>query len=133
MADHLISFNGNSMMPVLRDGDRLSYCAAPFADLKKYDIVFFTIPRSQQKAVHRIITIDYQKKHLHTKGDGSLIPDPFRLNESEIIGRIHSYTRQGKTVNLTPSLLFFSYLYSKFMHPYRKLKNIIKTQTIFRD
>jgi len=133
MADQQINFNGNSMMPLLRDGDRLTCSAVPFTDLKKHDIVLFTIPRSQQKAVHRIIHIDYEKKHVKTKGDGALILDPFHLDGKDILGRVLSYTRGNKTVTLTSSLLYFSYLYSKFMHPYRKLKNIIKTQTIFRE
>lgn len=133
MADQQINFNGNSMMPLLQNGDRLTYSAVPFADLRKHDIVLFEIPRAKQKAVHRIIGIDYEKKHVKTKGDGSLIPDPFHLDEKDIIGRIHAYTRADKTVTLTPSLLYLSCLYSKFMHPYRKLKNIIKTQTIFRE
>jgi len=133
MADQQINFTGNSMMPLLRDGDRLTYSAVPFADLRKHDIVLFEVPRAKQKAVHRITHIDYEKKHVKTKGDGSLIPDPFHLDSKDILGKVQSYTRANKTVRLTPSLLYFSYLYSKWMHPYRKLKNIIKTQTIFRE
>jgi len=120
------------MKPLFRHGYILACEKAAFDTLRKRDIIVFSAPRSGEKIVHRIIRIDFRKRHIKTKGDGSLLPDPFTIREEDIIGRITSYSRSGSTTVLTPMLLYVSYLYSKFMHPYRKIKSIIKTQTIFR-
>jgi len=128
-----ISYTGTSMYPLLKDGDTLTAQNIPFKELNRKDIIYFKIPRSEGKAVHRIIDIDYNKKHVKTKGDGSLKPDPHHLHPENILGKIVSFKRNGSETHLTHKMLKKSYLFSKFIHPLRKIRSIIKTQTIFRS
>ncbi|MFC2149089.1 signal peptidase I [Candidatus Auribacterota bacterium] len=127
-----IEYSGTSMYPLFRNGDIISAQSTSFDDLREKDVIYFKIPRSDKKGVHRIIEIDKGKKHIKTKGDGALIKDPFHLRPDDVLGKVVSFKRDDQTVSLTKSKLYFSYIYSKMAHPYRKLKNVIKTQTIFR-
>ncbi len=74
------------MKPLLRDGDGL--IVEPYGCGKRRvgDVVVFKDPETNQKIIHRIVSI--RKERIRTQGDHSAVVDPWILEREEIIGKV---------------------------------------------
>jgi len=115
--NHSLSYKlkGNSMFPVLREGDVAEVIAQKTNQLKNGDIVVF---RSDSGLVaHRIINIQKQNNALKftTRGDNSRRNDsPF--GEEQLLGKIHFFFRNGQKHQINRLTTFYRKSDSTFVH-----------------
>jgi signal peptidase I len=99
---------GNSMYPLLRDGDVIILKPISLRSLHVDDIV--TIERSSYYISHRVIYINRKNKTLITKGDNNFYPDK-PIYFKQIIGKVEQVVRSGKIVEINNLYLFQSTYY----------------------
>jgi len=99
---HTIPINGRSMLPLLREGDRV--LVAHSREVSIGDIVVFQ--RSDGLIAHRVLKInagEEGERILHTKGDNVLVLDP-PLKEVELVGVVAAIYRGSRQMDLdTPA------------------------------
>jgi signal peptidase I len=89
-------YHGSSMKAVLRNGDFLLLNLCDFSELRKGDIIAFNkTGEGDVPIVHRIIHAG--KDHIVTKGDNNLKPDILPVFQSDLLGKVVAFERQGKT------------------------------------
>jgi signal peptidase I len=122
-----ITYTGGSMKPIFRDGDGLT--VEPYGGRKRRvgDIVVFKDPETNQKIIHRIVSI--RKEGIRTQGDHSAVADPWILEPGEIIGKVVSAWRGNRKVRVINGLaghihtlafrtcIKMDKLVSSFLHP----------------
>ena len=81
-----ITYTGGSMKPLLQDGDGLTVELYGGRERRVGDIVVFKDPETNQKIIHRIVSI--HKEGIRTKGDHNAGVDPRILEPGEIIGKV---------------------------------------------
>ena len=92
------SFNlvvqGNSMLPLLTDGDVVKIQAC--RDYKIGDIVGYYHETTEGLVIiiHRVIFV--RKQYVLTKGDNNSFIDPVRVDYNHIIGKIELFTGEGE-------------------------------------
>ena len=94
-----IQLGGKSMWPFLRKGDIALVKKNKITDLKIGDIIAF---RTSEKLIaHRLLKINNNEENytLLTKGDSLLSKDQ-PISQNDYIGKIVSYKRNKKTVNV---------------------------------
>ena len=91
---HFIPITGNSMWPLIRDGDQI-FVRHGNSHLRRGDIVLFR--QNTRLLAHRIIRLDTDR--VITKGDNNRHVDP-PLNANEILGRVMSIKRGTWQINL---------------------------------
>jgi len=92
------SYHGNSMKGTFQKGNLLVLESLPIEKLHKGDIIAFKNKRKikeNEMIVHRIIHID--KDCLFTRGDNNKRPDIIPISNSNLIGKVVSYERNGKS------------------------------------
>ncbi len=97
---HLVPITGRSMLPLLREDDRV-LVAHGWAGLKRGDVVVFRQP-DRSLAAHRVLRIHHSGQAgpiFFTKGDNTPNFDP-PLNASQIVGRVLSVKRGGRSMPL---------------------------------
>lgn len=105
--DRLKTF-GNSMYPILRDGDIVFIDHTPFNKIHVNDIVIFKHNRNY--ITHRVI---YKKKDsLITKGDNNLAADP-EVDKKKLIGIVTSVKREKNIFTIDNLYLIQSSFYFK--------------------
>jgi len=91
---------GNSMQPLLRDGDILSVSPVDHDQIRVGDVLMCS---SQQNfiVVHRVISKQTKFKECRflVKGDHAEKPDGW-IQASQVYGRIIAFERQGKKIGL---------------------------------
>jgi signal peptidase I len=97
--EYYIPLHGNSMLPLLRDGDQL--LVTPRIDeIRLGDIVVFQ--RDGEWVSHRVLRVEEGGTNglsLHTKGDRVIRPDkPFSVNL--LVGKVLAVRRAGKQMQL---------------------------------
>ena len=96
---------GTSMMPMLRQhSDLIVIHARPEGRLKKYDVILFR--RDEKYVLHRIIKV--RKNDYLVCGDNQFRPE--YVSDSQIIGVLTSYVREGREIPVTDSE------YLKYVH-----------------
>jgi len=96
-----MNYNGPSMQPILKPGDRLHISPCSETDLRIGDVVVFQIGDAQ-KIVHRVV-----EKHItgvRTRGDNNSNIDPDILEISDIEGRVISIKRQDRIIKIQGGL-----------------------------
>jgi len=86
------------MKPILRDGDGLTVKPYGCGKRRVGDIVVFKDPESNQKIIHRIVSI--RKKGIRTRGDHSAMVDPWILEPGEIIGKVVFAWRENRRIRV---------------------------------
>jgi len=97
---HFIPISGNSMLPIIRDGDR-ALTAHGCASVRRGDVVIFR--RNGHMVAHRVMRIRDGGRDggltLVTKGDNTPQFD-LPLSAGEIVGRVLAVERNGKRMSL---------------------------------
>lgn len=80
----------NSMYPSLKRGDRLTILKTRFSDVKRGDIIAFTLSNIPQIIVHRVteIYLDQYEHYFLTRGDASSNLDIWRVTKKDYLGKI---------------------------------------------
>lgn len=80
----------NSMYPFLKRGDNLTIIKNRFSEIRKDDIIAFTLPNMPQVVVHRVDNI-YEKggnSYCITRGDSSIGLDTWKVTRNEYLGKV---------------------------------------------
>ncbi|MBW2614844.1 MAG: S24/S26 family peptidase [Deltaproteobacteria bacterium] len=99
-------FQGFSMYPFLRPGDRLIIKREPYGPAKLGDIVLFEDKQSSplwELTAHRIVRIISHNKFI-TKGDNLLKHDSGIRSSREIVGQAVMLVRKNRLMPLTKGL-----------------------------
>jgi signal peptidase I len=99
----IVPFEGFSMYPFLRPGDRLVIRKDAFQTFKVGSIILFRNGRpdhSRQLVAHRVIRIMPNGRIL-TKGDNLLRPDPELEGWNQILGQVVMILRRERMITLT--------------------------------
>ena len=102
----IFRFQGYSMFPFLRPGDRLIIKREPYGPAKLGDIVLFEHEQSspvRELTAHRIVRIISHNRFI-TKGDNLLRPDPGIRSSHEIVGQAVMLIRKSRLAPLTRGL-----------------------------
>jgi signal peptidase I len=108
-----IRLGGRSMYPFLRNGDIGLVKKICISNLKIGDVIVFKT--SEKLIAHRLLKIIYRNKKLSliTKGD-SLLKKDCPISEENYIGKIVSFDRKNKTVDIeTEYFIKLNYIISK--------------------
>ncbi len=95
---HWIPITGNSMLPLLRDGDRV-LVAHDRTPIRMGDVIVFW--QSNQLIIHRVIRIERtpDTARFLTKGDNGLSFDPL-VNADQVIGKVLAVRRADRETRL---------------------------------
>ncbi|MCI8377003.1 MAG: signal peptidase I [Lachnospiraceae bacterium] len=80
---------GNSMFPIMKNGEYYDLLEVIFGQICIGDIIVYQI--DNMFICHRVIKIIYSKKgtiFYKTKGDNCDVPDPYAITHEQIIGKI---------------------------------------------
>jgi signal peptidase len=89
-----MNYNGSSMHPTLKPGDRLDTVSYDRQKIRRGDVVVFISPADESKAVHRVVSVD--SKGIKTRGDNCNRIDPWVLSPDQILGRVTSVHRRNR-------------------------------------
>ncbi len=91
---------GNSMRPMVREGDLLEIQPANPATLRTGEIVLCLLPE-QRVVIHRIVRVDQRSAGLRflVQGDQALEPDGW-LEAESVLGRLVELERDGKRISM---------------------------------
>lgn len=97
-----MNYNGPSMYPTLKPGDRLNIVPCLDAEIRVGDVVVFNGIDKPEKVVHRVV----QKggAGFRTWGDNNCDIDPDMLNALDIEGRVISIKRQDRIIKIQGGL-----------------------------
>ncbi len=101
--DVALKVGGGSMFPCLKPGDIITIKKLPSKELVSGDIIVFK--QEKKWIAHRILRIellDDSKLMFIAKGDTCKTEDA-PLKEDDVVGKVVSYNRQGKTIILNKS------------------------------
>jgi len=109
---------GNSMWPVLQEGDVVYLEKVKFDDIKVNDIVCFT--NKSKLVTHRVV---YKKGNcIIAKGDNNPISDG-KIEKNRILGVVYAFKREGRKFNIEDMYLFQSSIYLKEIKKVARLLN----------
>ena len=91
-------YNGPSMNPTLKAGDRLR--VVPYANrcIGVGDVVVLRIPDGKRNVTHRVVSVG--PRGVKTRGDNNNMTDSWILRPGEIIGRVRSACRGTKSISI---------------------------------
>ena len=89
-----IFYTGQSMFPLLREGDDIEF--RPFTDraVQKGDVVVFSPPGEERYIIHRVIEVG--PEGIRTRGDANGKADPWFLKTGDLLGRVLRFRRGEK-------------------------------------
>jgi signal peptidase len=88
------NYNGASMNPTLKPGDRLDTVPYGRQKIRRGDVIVFISPMDGCKVVHRVVSVD--SKGIKTRGDNCNRIDPWDLSPDDILGRVIYVQRRNK-------------------------------------
>ncbi len=95
LPEDTLIYLGRSMNPTFTDLDLLAY-DSPGGPVHPGDVIAFRRPHGDRVIVHRVVSTDGTA--MRTQGDGNVLPDPFVVERSSVIGVIRSRQRNRTTV-----------------------------------
>jgi hypothetical protein len=97
MEDKVIKpYHGNSMKCIFKTADFLTIKSCVFENLQKGDVIAYRRRDNEDDlVVHRIIHV--AKSYVFTKGDNNQMSDMLPVFESNLIGEVVAFEREGKT------------------------------------
>jgi Signal peptidase, peptidase S26 len=95
---HEYNYNGPSMNPTFKAGDRL--LVVPYAERKISvgDVIVFRPEGNERTITHRVIAVD--ARGVVTRGDNNNQIDPWHLQSHEIMGCVTSASRGAATMKV---------------------------------
>ena len=106
----LCKVKGDSMHPLIKDGDMLFVENCLYNNLKRWDIVVYN-SADGFPIVHRLIR-KHQKNQLELRGDGYLLVPEF-VEFSKVIGKVVSINRHGRQIRVKLLNSFWYLLYTR--------------------
>ncbi len=94
----LFNYYGASMKPTFKTGDGMMVLPYGREKVRPGDVIVFRCPERGNHIVHRVIRID--SKGIMTRGDNSILDDPWILNPGNVIGRVVSAKRAGRNLRI---------------------------------
>lgn len=95
-------YRGNSMRGTFRFGDCLEIESADFAEIRRGDIVIYheagPLQTPAADLVHRIVS--KKPGGLVARGDNNLLQDSVLVSRDNLVGRVHSFIRNGKRLRV---------------------------------
>ena len=91
-------YNGPSMNPTLKPGDRLRVTPYENNRIRVGDVVVFHTPEGKRQVTHRAVSVD--SRGVKTRGDNNNNIDSWVLPPEEIIGRVVSANRGKKSISI---------------------------------
>jgi len=88
------NYNGTSMNPTLKPGDRLDTVPYDRQKIRPGDVIVFISPADESKVVHRVVSVD--SEGIRTRGDNCKRIDPWVLSPDKIIGRLIFVQRRNR-------------------------------------
>ncbi|MBP1721059.1 MAG: signal peptidase [Deltaproteobacteria bacterium] len=107
---------GESMLPLFRPGDLVSFVSCRAEDVRRGDVIIFVPPGQQERVVHRVVLTG--PDGIRTKGDANPYRDAWDLRQEDIVGRAVSVERNGKVTPVTGGIA--GRLLSAFTRAFRK-------------
>ena len=93
---------GESMRPLFRPGDRITFVPCRIGELRCGDVIIF-IPYGQaERVVHRVVSRG--PEGVRTQGDANPCPDTGEVRQEQIVGRAVSVERKGRLHPVTGGL-----------------------------
>lgn len=86
-------YHGNSMNPLFESSDTIEVDPYIGQGVLAGDVVVFRSTADGKPVAHRVISVS--KWGIRTRGDNNFYKDPWLLDESDLIGRVVSFTRGG--------------------------------------
>jgi signal peptidase I len=123
---YFLKVSGNSMYPVIKDGDRAYFIRKKFAKIKVNDLVL--IKKQNLFITHRVIF--KAQKYLITKGDNSLKSDG-KIYAKNFIAKLVKVVREKKTIIINHFFLMQSTLYFKEIIIIKKAFDSAKINYLF--
>jgi signal peptidase I len=95
---HLTTVTGNSMLPLIRERDRI-LTVHGYNNIRSGDVIAFQ--QAEKNLVHRVLYVSGSKSSpvFVTKGDNSLYIDPL-LNLDQVFGKVLAIEREGQYMSL---------------------------------
>lgn len=93
---HFVAVTGRSMLPLIRDGDRVLITHSA-GGVRRGDVILFR--REGMLIAHRVLQSCEAGSTFVTKGDNAFDLDP-TLNAREIVGRVRAIEREGRCMSL---------------------------------
>jgi hypothetical protein len=91
------------MLPAVWPGDVLVIQSVSADEVSEGDIVLFG--RNRRLFAHRVVAKNPEDSAILTRGDAMPAPDPV-LRENELLGRVYSIMRNGRSITPSPALHF---------------------------
>jgi hypothetical protein len=107
---------GESMRPLFRPGDRVSFVSCRAGDVRQGDVIIFTPPGQEERVVHRVVSTG--PGGIRTKGDANPYRDVWYLRQEDIVGHAVSVERGGRVITVAGG--FAGRLLSAFIRAFRK-------------
>jgi hypothetical protein len=118
-------YTGTSMNPLFRKGDVLEVVPFQGLEILPGDVVAFPHPEKSGKVIHRVVAVE--PRGIITKGDNLDRVDDWTLQPGDILGKVVSIHRQGRTLPVpkhAPASLYLLKAYrwcdraaSRFLQP----------------
>ena len=92
------NYNGPSMNPTFKAGDRLRVVPYDSRNIKVGDVIVFSPQGNERTITHRVIAID--ARGVMTRGDNNNQIDPWYLQHHEIMGCVSAASRGAATIKV---------------------------------
>jgi signal peptidase I len=86
------------MNPTLKAGDVLHLSRYAEEAIREGDVIVFKRDSSANAVTHRVVSTDCAR--VQTRGDNNDATDPWIISRDQVVGRIDSVTREGRTRRL---------------------------------
>ena len=119
-----VQAQGDSMYPLLQDGDLVEYERVPFSKISVHDIVLTYGKEKEAFVTHRVIykTLSF----LITKGDNNPTADE-RIKKGQILARVVRFKRKGAWYGISDVYLAQSAIY---LHEIQQLETLLRKSKI---
>jgi signal peptidase I len=107
-------YRGHSMSPTFVDLDLLSYVPLQNGSTQPGDVIAFQHPNDDMVIVHRVISMEGMV--LRTQGDNNVLPDPYSVDLSSVVGIICERQSNRKIARVSggsKGLIRFLYIQKK--------------------
>jgi hypothetical protein len=106
---------GKSMRPFIQDGDLVEVQPVPSATIQRGDVLFCRLADGRL-VIHRVVQV--KPGALRLQGDALLFSDG-NIPAENVLGRVDSLTRQGKSIRLNSPWMKLLSCFLLFTAPFR--------------
>lgn len=89
-----VTYYGPSMNPTLQHPDLLEVVPYSSKPIRRGDVIYYLPPTGGAKVIHRVVRVT--AKGICTRGDSNCTDDPYRLQPSDVIGRVTAAWRHDR-------------------------------------